>query len=77
MYERIPWTGGISNRQILIDSVRGVTTWMSVAISLSVLVWLATDSIHFANPNWRASICAAVAAAVAVPIARWCRGHNP
>jgi hypothetical protein len=73
MDKQIPWTGGISNRQILIDSLRGVTVWASVSTSLSVLAWLATNGVHFANPNWRVPICAALAAAVTTPIARWCR----
>jgi hypothetical protein len=73
MNEQIPWTGGISNRKILIDSIRGATVWASVSTSLFVPAWLATNGVHFANPNWRAPICGALAAAVAAPIARWCR----
>ena len=73
MDDEIPWTGGISNRQILIDSARGLTVWAAVSVSLFVLAWLATNSIHFANLNWRAPLCATLAVVVGRPIARWCR----
>jgi hypothetical protein len=77
MDDQIPWTGDMSNRQILMDTARGVTVWAAVSISLFVLAWLATNNLHFANPNWRAPLCAALAVVIGSPIARWCRAKGP
>jgi len=73
MDDQIPWTGGISNRQILIDSLRGLTVWAATSFSLLALAWWVTRDIHFTNPHWRAPICAALAVVLGGPIARWCR----
>ena len=71
MDEQIPWTGGISNRQILLDSLRGLTIWAAIAFSLLALGWWITGS--FANSAWRAAVCAAFAGSLSYPVARWCR----
>ena len=70
---QVPWTGGISNRKILIDSLRGLTVWAAVGFSLLALGWWITGNIQFANPNLRVGICAGLGAAMGGPIARWCR----
>jgi hypothetical protein len=72
MNENIPWTGGISNRQIFVDSARGLVTWVAVTISLVVFLWFGTDYVHLPMA-WRGPICGALASALAIPIARWCR----
>jgi hypothetical protein len=73
MDDKIPWTGGISNRQILIDSLRGLTVFGAVGFSLLALAWWITGDIHFVNPNLRVGICAGLAAVLGAPIAQWCR----
>ncbi len=73
MDDQIPWTGGISNRQILLDSLRGLMVWLAVGFSLLVSGWWVTGYFPFANPNWRAPLCADVAGPLAYLIARWCR----
>jgi hypothetical protein len=73
MHDQIPWNGGISNRQILADSLRAVTVFAAVGFSLLALAWWLTGYINFANPNLRVGICAGLAAVVGYPVARWCR----
>ena len=73
MDDQIPWTGGISNRQILADSLRAVTVFAGIGFSLLALTWWVTGYIQFANPHLRVGICGGLAGVVAVPIARWCR----
>jgi hypothetical protein len=73
MDDRVPWTGGISNRKILTDSLRELSVWVAVSFSLFVLTWWITGSIQFANSNWRAPACVAVALVIGRPIAKWCR----
>jgi hypothetical protein len=76
MENEILWTGGISNRQIFLDTARSVTVWAAVSISLGLFFWLATTNIHFADQNLRAGLCAAFVGVAGRPIARWCRAHR-
>jgi len=73
MDDQIPWTGGITNRQILIDSLRALTVFGAVGFTLLALAWWVTGEVHFANPNLRVGICTGLAVMVGGPIARWCR----
>ena len=73
MGDQIPWTGGISNRQIVLDTARGVTVWAAVATSLFMLVWWISGYVHVATTNWKGPACAAFAGVLSGPIARWCR----
>jgi hypothetical protein len=43
MDDQIPWTGGISNRQIFLDTARSVTVWTAVSVSL-VVAWLQIEA---------------------------------
>lgn len=69
--DKIPWTGGISNRQILIDTVRGVAVAVVLAILLYLLLWWAGDFIPFIKPSFRGPISAGVAGGSAGLITRW------
>jgi hypothetical protein len=73
MDENIPWTGGISNRQIFIDTTRGLTVWLAIAFSLAVLFWWLANDMHLTSPIWRGPVCGALAGVLGSPIARWCR----
>jgi hypothetical protein len=74
MHDRVPWTGGISNREIVIDSLRGLTVWAAVSFSLLALAWWITGYIHFPSPHWRMPVCVALGVVIGGPMARWCRG---
>jgi hypothetical protein len=75
---QVPWTGGISNREIVIDSLRGLTVRAAVSFSLFMLAWWIAGNIPFATPHWRMPVCAALAGVMANPIVRWCRAaRNP
>jgi hypothetical protein len=39
MHDKTPWTGGISNKQILVDSVRSLAIWLAVTVPLFALLW--------------------------------------
>ena len=73
MDEKNPWTGGISNRQIFLDTARAVTVWVAISISLGLALWWLTNGVHFPNPNLRVSVCCALSVVLGGPIARWCR----
>jgi hypothetical protein len=73
MNDQIPWTGGISKRQIFIETARGLVVWVAVAASLFMFFWWVTGGLHFVASHWRAPICAGIVAALSGPIARWCR----
>jgi len=76
MDEEIPWTSGISNRQILTDSLRTVTVFAAVGFSLLALAWWVTEYFQFSNPHLRVGICAGLAGVIGVPISRWCRARG-
>ena len=69
--DQIPWYGGVSNRQILIDSVRGITIWIGVFIPLIYALWWGASFLSFISPHWQMPICVGLTAALASPIARW------
>ena len=71
--DKIPWTGGISNRQILIDTVRGIAVWAALFILLFLLLWWTGDFIPFIKPSLRGPISAGVAVALARLVTRWWR----
>jgi hypothetical protein len=73
MDHQVPWTGGISNREIFLDSLRGLIVWAAVSFSLFALTWWITGNVHFANPNWRVPICVALVVVIGSPLSRWCR----
>jgi hypothetical protein len=70
---QIPWYGGISNRQILIDSARGLVVGLAVFFSLFMLFGWAADFVPFISPHWKWPICGALTGVLIRPIARWCR----
>jgi hypothetical protein len=67
--DKIPWTGGISNRQIFLE----IAVWVAVSISLFLLLWWVLGFIPFLNPHWRGPIAAGVAGASVGPINWWWR----
>jgi len=71
--DQIPWTGGISNRQILLDTARSVTVWAAVSISLGMFLWWATSSIQFPGLGMRGPLCGVLVVLLGGPITRWCR----
>ena len=70
--DQIPWYGGISNRQILIDSARWLVVALAVFISLFMLFWWTASFIPFVN-HWKAPICGALTGVFTSPIIRWWR----
>jgi hypothetical protein len=69
----IRWTGGISNREVFMDSLRGLAVFVAVGFSLFAFAWWITGYFPFPNPNWRAPLCAGIAGPLASFIGRWCR----
>lgn len=72
MDEQLPWTGGISNRQILADSLRGLIVVAAIGFSLLALALWITGHCQFLEHHVRGPLCAAIAGPLAVLIARWC-----
>lgn len=72
MDDQIPWYGGISNRQLFLDSARGLITWLAVIISLNVLLWFGADFFHLTSSTWRGA-CAGLSGGIAYPLVRWLR----
>ena len=55
MDDKIPWTGGISNRQIFIDGAISVLAWLVIGVPLAVLLWWVCD-IFSVPDRFRASV---------------------
>jgi hypothetical protein len=71
--DKIPWTGGISNRQILIDTIRSVAIWVVVFVLVFLLLWWAADFVPFINPRWKVPISSGLSAALVGPVNWWLR----
>jgi hypothetical protein len=39
MDDKLRWYGGVSNRQILIDSVRALAIWLAFSVPVFALLW--------------------------------------
>jgi hypothetical protein len=50
MDDKTPWTGGISNRQILVDSIRALAIWLAFSVPVFALLWWASGALVIAAP---------------------------
>jgi len=70
---KTPWTGGVSNRKIFVDTIRSLVVWVAIFVSLSVLYWWVSGYIDFGKTNARVPICIALIGALSTSLTRWCR----
>lgn len=43
MDDQVPWTGGISNRQIAVDSALGLVKWLALTVLSGAFLWWVSD----------------------------------
>jgi hypothetical protein len=50
MDEKLPWYGGISNRQILKDTVRVLAIWLAFSVPVFALLWWLSSAFSVFGP---------------------------
>jgi hypothetical protein len=73
MEEQIPWTGGLGNREILMDTLRGVVVWLAISFCLAMAFRWAISITNLLSPKFQAPFCGTLAGIIGGKIARWCR----
>jgi hypothetical protein len=71
MEEQRPWDGGISNRQVFLQTARGFFLLLGVAFPLFLLLWFAFGLMPFVGRDLHTGLTGGVTGALAYPIARW------
>ena len=70
---KAPWIGGKTNREILVDAIRGLVVWMSIFVALSLLYWWVTGYVNFGKTNLRLPLDIALVGFLSSSLTRWCR----
>ena len=73
MDEQIPWYGGISNRQILVDTVKAIAIWLAVFVPVFALLWWLSGFSAFASIRPHVGAITVATALLVSGIIRWRR----